>query len=330
VFNNNGGAKNGVQTEDKVTSDAMLVFGQAELDLPAEFFLTVGGSINFLNYDFKRFQPAPFISHEKKFNAEFLPRIALLKKLSRYLSIYANVSRGFSPPSLAEVRPSGNTFNNDLKAETGTNYELGIRGGALGQKISYDLTAYDFRLNETIVPRHLADGAEYFINAGKTNQRGIEALVSFNFVRNATGFVSDLKLFNSYSYNHYRFDDYRSDVDDFSGNKLTGIPPTVNMTGLDIAFLKKYYLNLTSNYVDHVPLNDSNTAFSNEYFLVGARGGYKAKVNKNLLEIFVGIDNAFDRTYSLGNDLNAIGGRYYNAAAGRNYFVGARLDLSFE
>jgi iron complex outermembrane receptor protein len=43
--------------------------------------------------------------------------------------------------------------------------------------------------------------------------------------------------------------------------------------------------------------------------------------------VFAGIDNALDETYSLGNDLNAIGGRYYNAASPRNYYIG--LNFGF-
>ena len=48
---------------------------------------------------------------------------------------------------------------------------------------------------------------------------------------------------------------------------------------------------------------------------------------KNKLDVFAGIDNAFDLTYSLGNDINAAGGRYYNAAPGRNYYGGISLGL---
>jgi iron complex outermembrane recepter protein len=34
-----------------------------------------------------------------------------------------------------------------------------------------------------------------------------------------------------------------------------------------------------------------------------------------------------DETYSLGNDLNAFGGRFFNAAAPRNFFAGMKLTL---
>jgi iron complex outermembrane receptor protein len=43
--------------------------------------------------------------------------------------------------------------------------------------------------------------------------------------------------------------------------------------------------------------------------------------------VFAGIDNALDEKYSLGNDLNAFGGRYYNAAMPRNYYAGLSITL---
>jgi iron complex outermembrane receptor protein len=45
------------------------------------------------------------------------------------------------------------------------------------------------------------------------------------------------------------------------------------------------------------------------------------------LELFAGADNLLNQRYSLGDDLNAVGGRYYNPAPGRNYFGG--LNVKF-
>ena len=94
---------------------------------------------------------------------------------------------------------------------------------------------------------------------------------------------------------------------------------------------RKLYFNITANYTDAIPLNDANSEYASEYFLLGGRLGYKANLTKNFpIEIFAGIDNALDKRYSLGNDLNAVGGRYYNAAARRNYFVGLTLNPFFK
>ena len=48
------------------------------------------------------------------------------------------------------------------------------------------------------------------------------------------------------------------------------------------------------------------------------------------LDFFAGADNLLDEQYSLGNDLNAAGSRFYNAAAGRNYFVGLIVNPKFK
>jgi iron complex outermembrane receptor protein len=51
--------------------------------------------------------------------------------------------------------------------------------------------------------------------------------------------------------------------------------------------------------------------------------------NKLKLKIYTGIDNILNETYSLGNDINATGGRYYNAAAKRNYYAGISIGWNY-
>ena len=195
--------------------------------------------------------------------------------------------------------------------------------------MAFDINAYDFQLDETIVIQRTADGAEYFVNAGKTSQRGIEAQLSWlPDVRSK--FISTFRLWTSYTYNHYRFTNYIQDGNDYSGNRLTGVAPTIALFGVDVT-AQKIYFNVTANYTDAIPLNDANTEYASEYFLLGGRLGYKSKLWTNVrVDIFGGVDNALDKTYSLGNDLNAVGGRYYNAAAGRNYFVGLSINPLFK
>ncbi len=69
-------------------------------------------------------------------------------------------------------------------------------------------------------------------------------------------------------------------------------------------------------------LNDEHTFSSDSYTLLGSRLGYKAAFGNMELDVFTGVDNVFDETYSLGNDLNAVGSRFFNVAPGRNYFAG--------
>lgn len=327
VYGNTYGTIDTVQTDDKLKSRLFLFFAQAELDLSHNFFLTVGASATFLKYKFATLYPVANIGQTRNFDPVVSPRIALLKKIQN-VSVYASVSRGFSPPSLAEVRPSAGAYNNSLNSERGLNYEIGLRGGLAANQLQYDIAAYDFRLDETIVIQRNAEGAEYFVNAGKTSQRGLEATVSW-IPQLSSDVLTYLKLWSSYTYNHYRFKNYEQDGNDFSDKRITGVAPTIALWGLDIT-LKKFYMNVTANYTDALPLNDANTAYASEYFLLGGRIGFRSSVGEKFsYEVFTGIDNALDKRYSLGNDLNAIGGRYYNTAAPRNFYFGIKVNPVF-
>jgi iron complex outermembrane receptor protein len=47
------------------------------------------------------------------------------------------------------------------------------------------------------------------------------------------------------------------------------------------------------------------------------------------MELFVSADNIFDVQYSLGNDINAFGARFYNAAPAFNMAGGISLHFNF-
>ena len=183
-------------------------------------------------------------------------------------------------------------------------------------------------MRETIVIQRTPDNADYFVNAGSTSQKGFEAKVSWEPYLKNSRVLSSLRLWSSYSLNNYNFKEYTNISIDYSGNLLTGVAPNVAVAGLDVILWRKFYINTTFSYVDHTPLNDANSEFASEYFLLGARAGYKALIKHKLpVEFFGGADNLLDKRYSLGNDLNAAAGRYYNVAAGRNFYLGIRMSF---
>ncbi|MCZ8215722.1 MAG: TonB-dependent receptor, partial [Cyclobacteriaceae bacterium] len=263
----------------------------------------------------------------RNFSPKLFPRIGLARKFSNGLSLHTSISQGFSPPSLAEVRPSTGTYNNTLNAEIGMNTEIGIRGH-LFKKASFDLVAYNFRLNDAIVIQSDNDNAEYFVNAGKTSQRGAELSFMYNEI-NLWPNVITANYFVSYTAQSYFFKDYVQDGNNYSDNKITGVAPNTLSTGIDIRIKKNIYINTTTHYYDHIPLNDANTVYAPEFWLVATKIGYKHQ-GKLPVEVFVFIDNLLDEQYSLGNDLNAVGARYYNVAAGRNFTIGLELKPNFK
>jgi iron complex outermembrane receptor protein len=184
-------------------------------------------------------------------------------------------------------------------------------------------------LDETITTFTNANGVVLFRNAGSTDQKGIEASLDYAILRNADGFIKDFLVGTAYTGQFFKFVDYRKQTNDFSGNDLTGVPPHNVVSRLDIRTRPGVYLNFTHQFTDKIPLNDANTVFQESYDLVNLRAGWVKSLRNFDLELFVGVDNLLDESYSLGNDLNAFGGRFYQPAPTRNWYGGVKLGLNY-
>lgn len=327
-YRNLGGYPGLLTSDEEIRTLQFSAFGQGELSKD-NWILTGGLSANWVSYNLVQLNISPAIEQEVNYDPVVTPRIALLRKLNDTFSVYGNMSWGFSPPTLAEVRPSNGVFNTTLKPEKGTQFEIGTKGYFGRRKFFIDAAVYHFALDETIVVRRDEDGADYFVNAGSTNQNGLELLINWQ-PEITSSILSSFKLWSGVTLNHYEFKDYEKDNVSYSGNQLTGTPKEVITGGADLIFNKGFYINLTINYTSAIPLNDANSVFAKSYTLVGAKAGYKNKMNNKLpFELFAGADNLLNETYSLGNDLNAAGGRYYNAAFARNFFFGLKVGVDF-
>ena len=327
-YQNLGGYPGLLQSDEEIRTLQYNVFGQGELSKDS-WILTGGLSANWVSYNLLQLNRSLAVEQEVNYDPVITPRVALLRKINEAFSLYGNMSWGFSPPTLAEVRPSNGVFNTTLQPEKGTQIEIGGKGYFANRKFFVDMALYHFVLDETIVVRRDEDGADYFVNAGATNQNGLEVLLNWQ-PGISSSILSSFKLWSGITLNQYEFKDYVKDNVSFSGNQLTGTPKEVITGGADLVFAKGFYLTLTANYTSKIPLNDANAVFAKAYTLVGAKAGYKTQLSNKLpLELFAGADNLLDETYSLGNDLNAVGGRYYNAAFGRNLFFGLKMGIDF-
>jgi iron complex outermembrane receptor protein len=258
------------------------------------------------------------------------PRIALLKNWHDRFALHGSISFGYSPPAITEVRPSEATFNIGLKPEIGVNYELGFRGSLLQNRYTFDLTGFSLQLRETIVRRSTDSGAEFFVNAGGTSQKGIELANSFSLINNPAQTISGIKLILNYTFNDFAYKNYQQNTTDFSGKRIAGVAPNIVVGGIDVQTKPGFYVNITYTYTDIIPLNDANTENAVDYTLLSGRMGWKKQFSLIELQAYAGVDNALNTVYSLGNDLNAFGGRFFNPAANRNYFGGVSVKYLFK
>ncbi len=324
---NNRGVPNQNLVRDKVRAVQQFLFTQLELQILDKITIQAGLSVNNFSYRLQRIIP-PSTAAELDFKAQVLPRIAIGYMITQNLNLHSSISKGYSAPGLAEVRPSAGGFNTDLQAEHGWNYELGLKGSAWRSRLNFDLTAFQFNLEDAIVRRTNAAGAEYFVNAGGTKQKGLELFVEAFPINKSVGLIRQLRLWSSASVFDFVFSSYKVNTSDYSGNELTGVPSKIVLAGGDLSFAEGFYVNVSFNYTSDLPLTDANDVYAKDYRLWQSRIGWKhGWGNKITTELFTGIDNGANELYSLGNDINAFGRRYYNPAPARNYFAGLRVNF---
>lgn len=317
IYKNVGGKADSLRTFDEIINRQGLVFAQASID-NKDWTITASTSLNLLQVNFERFSPASSGKQKRNFNNELAPRFSILKKF-RQVNVYTSVARGFSPPTTAELIPTGGAANLDLNAENGTNYDLGIKG-TIAKRLTIDVNAFIFSLDNAIVQRRTAGGGDYYINSGRTDQHGIETSINYPLLQ-STPFMQRSNFWFSHTWHNFHYRSFKQQNTDFSGNRMPAEAPHTISTGFD--FLARNGLLGTVNYYfsDKIALNDANTAYANAYHLVGLKLGYQTMIGEKIqIRIIAGADNLLDQKYSLGNDANGFGGRYFNAAIGRNYY----------
>ncbi len=326
-FGNNNGRPDTLQTDDKISPWIYSVFAQADLALADGWSLTAGISFNKSSISVNRLSVPSLPVQKRTYSNEWAPRLAVSKKISSHWLLYTSIAKGFSPPSVAEVLPSTGVISTGLEAEHGINYEAGIKSSWLKQRLYIEVNAFYYRLQNAIVSRKDSSNADYYINAGSTNQKGIESQVSYQLVPASGGFISEAKVWIAYTWYDFHYHDFKQEESDFSGKKLPGVAPSTVAAGFDLNTLIGLYANISYYYSDPIALNDANTDYASAYNLLGARLGFKKDLSKKIrIQIFAGGDNLFNTRYSLGNDINAANGRYYNAASGVNYYAGISLE----
>ncbi len=328
VYKNNRGKPDSIQTDDEVSNNQGAVFVQTELNFVKGWIATAGMSLNTAKVSFNRLSQVPAFTFATRYNNELAPRVSLLKKLGSQSAVYALVSRGFSPPTTAELLPSTSVINTALQAEHGLNYELGFRGNYFANRLNIDVNLFDFRLQNALTQRRDVSGADYFVNAGDTKQQGVETAINFALVKNEDRLFSGSTVWLSHTYHHFLYRNFKQVNADLAGKKIPGISPHTVACGIDVAVKHGLYAGLTYYYSDRIPLNDANVEFASSYNLLGFKTGYSETFGKHLkMDIYFSGDNLFNQTYSLGNDINAAGNRFYNAAPGVNYTAGVSFEV---
>lgn len=324
-YDNDGGERGGPQAFDKLRNAQHFYFARLNGQFGERFLAEASVSLNAYGYRFRELHPVEEASFARRhFDPQWMPRLGLAYLLTPEWALRASVSRGYSPPTTAEVRSSDNTINTDLRAETGWNYETGMRWQSEDLRFYADASVFQYEMQDAIVRQLRESGAEYFANAGGVRQRGFELAAAAWVKRpSAEGVLRGVQLGSNLTLSHFRFSNYVSGEQDFGGNRLTGVPATVWVSHARLLLPADFSLFVMHNYTSDTPLNDANTVYADAYHLVQAKANWQRAIRgRGAIELFVGADNLLNQTYSLGNDINAFGGRFFNAAPAVNFYGG--------
>lgn len=321
-FGNRFGKPDTLQFSDELRVTQWYGYTQINLQWK-QWIINAGVSINQQPFLFQRVSQAGSLPNARMLPSFLAPRFSLSRKLLTG-NVYLLVSRGFSPPTVAELRPSDGNYYGSLTPENGWNLEMGWRAISRNRRWLWDASFYRFSLLQTIVRRNNAAGAEYFVNTGSTLQQGIETSIQWKTLTPSADRKWEFSWQTSFCFQPYYFVQYQQGSANYSGNALTGIPRTIVSTGLKWAHQRGWFLNTLLLANAAIPLNDASDEYAKPYQLLQAEGGFRLKRKSAEWHFFAGADNLLNQQYSLGNDINAAGRRYYNAAAGYNGFAGIR------
>jgi iron complex outermembrane recepter protein len=98
----------------------------------------------------------------------FSPRVGLVYQPIEPISLYASFSQSFNPDDLLSVQADGSVVD----PSTATQYEAGIKGEFLNQRLSATLAAY--RINKTNIATTDPNNPAFSIPVGEVRSQGIE------------------------------------------------------------------------------------------------------------------------------------------------------------
>ena len=288
-------------------------------------FLTIGIGSNKINYDWVDETESTSLSYNTK--TIISPRISYNHNLDK-ISIFGNISHGFSSPNIDETLDENGIVNPDIKPETGWNYEVGIIGSTNDNSLSYNLGLYFMDIKNLLVAQRTSFDTFTGVNAGRTTHPGLEATVNFPLFRVKNLTITSSNNFSKY---WYIFKDFNNRGTDYSQNKLTGVPSHTIYSKIKIN-LKNYLAQISFQNVGKIPMNDSNELFTDSYSVIDLKLSRLYSIKNLGINISTGINNLFDTRYASGIVINArgFGGRdprFYYPGLPRNYFISLSISI---
>ena len=308
-------------------------FAQMRFAFSEQFELQTGLNANKTQFELNTTFPAEDAFAESySYDAIWSPQLSFLYKPNRFQTLYISASRGFSLPSVEETLTANGTINSNIKPESGYNFEIGGKFYLLNKKLYTEFSIYSMQIKDLLVAQRIGDDQYVGINAGKTLHRGIE--LSADYTLRINDFLN-INPFVSASIGKYEFREFIDNDNDFSENKLTGVPSNKANAGITFNTKTGLYLSADYQFVDEIPLNDANSVYSDSYEIINLKAGYNFELFKGFTsKLAFGVNNLGNEKYASMVLVNATtfgnaNPRYYYPGLPVNYYGNVSLEYSF-
>ena len=326
--NNNGDLGDLRRNEDDIVRSSD-VYAQAEWEFAPRWSASAGirtSSVRYSSEDHYVTELNPDDSGSQRFN-DTSPVLGLVFHASDSLNVYASYGEGFETPTLAELayRLGGTGLNFALRPATSRATELGVKY-RVGERHRLNAAIFNIDTSNEIVVDAAVGGRTTFKNASPTRRRGFEASWDGRYRYGLQTHVALTWLRAEFA---DAFATGSPPVIVAAGARLPAVPSKQayaelawipgNGSGLDTA--------LEAQYVDKLYVNDRNSDAAPAYAVMNARLGFSQVAGPATWREFVRLNNLFDRNYAGSVIVGDGNGRFFEPAPGRNWFVGASVDV---
>ncbi|MEP2278241.1 TonB-dependent receptor [Maribacter sp.] len=333
--NGNGSLQGGRLSKNKEFRSQINGFVTAAYSFTPKLTAQLGLNINKTQYDFRDLLNTGEnnTSANRDFNTLFLPSLDINYTITPTNQIFANISRGFSNPSLEETLTPEGIINPDIAQETGTNYEIGIEHRSKDNRLKLEIAAYIMPIKNLLVAKRIGDNQYIGRNAGKTKHQGVD--LDWSYRINISNKIT-VSPFISYTYSNHKFVDFIDEEadEDYSENALTGVPKNKINSGIQTNFGNGLSVNITHQFVDEIPLTDANSLYNDSFNLLNIKAGYTKQITEKIrVGLNFGINNLTDTKYAQSVLINATGfggsaPRYFYPGNNINYYGSVKLNYT--
>ncbi len=320
TFDNDNGSMLSDNTEKRQYEN---LFVQMESNFNSRLFISAGLNGNLTHFKYTdHFPENGDQSGKHDYKPVLSPRFGFNALPIDELSLFGNVSHGFSTPTFEETLLPDGEVNENIKPESGWNFELGFRS-QFNNRLRFSASYYRIYINDLLVARRTGEDAYIGVNAGQSIHPGLEGELTWvPILKNHSPLLS---IWGSATLANYHFSNFIDEGVDYSGKLLPGTAKEIWSLCADFNPIKNLSINAWYRFNGEMPVNDANTDFSDSFGISGLEMKYQGKKGNIELELKGGVQNIFDVHYASmlavnAPSFNGVPPRYYYPGNPRNYY----------